>query len=166
MAENRPGQDHEVERPNEGFERQDVNAWALTKFAIALVLLCVGAMALLLGVFHYLITAEGPPPPRATEHAVSDAAKQPPAPQLDQTPILDLQRERAAEDRILNSYSWVDKQNGTVRIPIDKAIDLLAQKGLPARTQAAAVDTATVPMESGLGPVMQQVGGPLAGGAK
>jgi hypothetical protein len=165
MAENRPGHDEELDRPNEGFETQDVNAWALTKFAIALVLLCVGAMALLMGVFHYYITADRTVPPRVTEHVATDASKQPPAPQLEQTPILDLQRERAAEDRILSSYSWVDKQNGIVRIPIDKAIDLLVQKGLPVRTQAPAADTVTVPLESGLGPVMQQVGGPL-GSAK
>ncbi len=31
----------------------------------------------------------------------------------------------------LNTYAWVDKDAGVVRIPVDRAIDLLAQKGLP-----------------------------------
>jgi hypothetical protein len=31
----------------------------------------------------------------------------------------------------LNSYAWVGQQGGAVRVPIDKAIDLLAAKGLP-----------------------------------
>jgi hypothetical protein len=35
------------------------------------------------------------------------------------------------DDHILNTYAWVDKQNGVVRVPIDRAIDLLAAKGLP-----------------------------------
>lgn len=166
MAENRHAHDEHLERPNVGHETSDVNAWAIGKFAMALILVCIASMGLLLGMFHYFITAEGPPPPRATEHAVTDASKKPPAPQLEETPILDLQRERAAEDRILNNYAWIDREKGIVRIPIDKAIDLLAAKGLPARTDNSSTDKATVPLESGLGPVMQQVGGPLAGGGK
>ena len=34
----------------------------------------------------------------------------------------------------LNSYGWVDREHGVVRIPIEQAIDLLATRGLPART--------------------------------
>lgn len=40
----------------------------------------------------------------------------------------------AAQNEQLNSYGWVDRSNGIVRIPIDRAMDLLAQRGLPART--------------------------------
>jgi hypothetical protein len=38
---------------------------------------------------------------------------------------------RVREDHVLNSYAWVDKQAGIVRVPIDRAIDMLAAKGLP-----------------------------------
>ena len=38
---------------------------------------------------------------------------------------------RAHEEHILHSYAWVDQKEGTVRIPIDRAIDILSQKGLP-----------------------------------
>jgi hypothetical protein len=40
----------------------------------------------------------------------------------------------AREDLLLNNYSWADGPQGSprrVRIPIDKAIELLAQRGLP-----------------------------------
>ena len=40
----------------------------------------------------------------------------------------------AAQNAKLNSYGWVDRSNGIVRIPIDRAMDLIAQRGLPART--------------------------------
>jgi hypothetical protein len=43
------------------------------------------------------------------------------------------------EDLLLDNYSWVDQSQGKVRIPIDRAIELLAQRGLPV---AAAVDHA------------------------
>ena len=38
---------------------------------------------------------------------------------------------RATEDATLTSYGWIDRSKGVVGIPIDKAIDLLAQRGLP-----------------------------------
>jgi len=40
---------------------------------------------------------------------------------------------RAAQERELTTYGWVDKEKQTVRIPIDRAMELLAQRGLPAR---------------------------------
>jgi hypothetical protein len=41
------------------------------------------------------------------------------------TPVTDLEAMRAAEDRVLQYYGWVDKQHGVVHIPIDQAKDML-----------------------------------------
>lgn len=38
------------------------------------------------------------------------------------------------EDLLLDHYSWVDKSEGKVRIPIDRAMEILAQRGLPVET--------------------------------
>jgi hypothetical protein len=46
-------------------------------------------------------------------------------------PYQQLQQLRVQEDHILTTYAWVDKNGGTVRIPIDRAIDMLAAKGVP-----------------------------------
>jgi hypothetical protein len=35
------------------------------------------------------------------------------------------------EDLLLDYYSWIDRSKGTVRIPIDRAMELIAQRGLP-----------------------------------
>jgi hypothetical protein len=46
----------------------------------------------------------------------------------------------AKEDLLLNNYSWVDGPQGSprlVRIPIDRAIELLAQRGLPVAAATA-----------------------------
>lgn len=40
---------------------------------------------------------------------------------------------RASEDAKLNSHGWIDTERGIVRIPIERAMDLVAQRGLPAR---------------------------------
>lgn len=153
MAEN----EHDLEpRPVDhetpaGHETTDVDTWAVGKFAIALVLISVASMAILMGFFHFLITREGPMPPKAYSSLDKAEVRQPPAPQLETSPARQLADERAAEDRVLNSYGWVDKQHGVVRIPIDQAIDLLARQGLPSRAAAPVTDNVSVPTESGPG---------------
>jgi hypothetical protein len=37
----------------------------------------------------------------------------------------------AKEDLLLDNYSYVDQSKGTVRIPIDRAMELIAERGLP-----------------------------------
>ena len=57
----------------------------------------------------------------------------PPAPELEAEPGQSLQPYMAAEQRKLNTYRWVDRQAGIAAMPIDRAIDAVAQQGLPAR---------------------------------
>ena len=37
----------------------------------------------------------------------------------------------AREDLLLDNYTWIDRSKGTVRIPIERAMEIVAQKGLP-----------------------------------
>ena len=37
----------------------------------------------------------------------------------------------AREDLLLDNYTWIDQSKGTVRIPIERAMEIIAQKGLP-----------------------------------
>ena len=166
MAGNSHGE-HDVEvpdfnRPEVRHEESDVNAWDVARFALGLMGLMAVALLLLAGLFKYFQSRDAQTTAPAAGVAV-DARKLPPMPRLQDTPVLDLQSMRAAEDQILNSYGWVDPQKGVVRIPIDRAIDLLAQRGLPARAQAPPTTDVSVPTESSLGPKVQQPGGPLAG---
>jgi len=41
----------------------------------------------------------------------------------------------AREDLLLEHYSWIDRSKGTVRIPIERAMELIAQRGLPVEQQ-------------------------------
>ncbi len=54
-----------------------------------------------------------------------------PQPRLQSSPtidLLDLLREERAR---IASYGWVDQKAGIARIPVDRAMQILAQKGLP-----------------------------------
>jgi hypothetical protein len=172
MAENRHDEHAakdtplDLSRPELRHERTDADVWAVSKFAIALLLLCITSLALVFGLFRYFESKYGGVLPRATQSLGLDARKLPPAPQLEITEREDLEAQRAAERQILSSNGWVDREHGIVRIPIDRAIDLLAASHLPSRQTEQPVSAAadvSVPTESGLGPKMQPPDGPLAG---
>ncbi len=57
----------------------------------------------------------------------------PPEPRLEDVPGQNYQDLLSKQDAQLNSYGWIDQKTGVVHIPIDRAIDLLLQKGLPSR---------------------------------
>ena len=65
--------------------------------------------------------------------AAAQAQRLPPEPRLQTDPREDLRVLRESEDQVLRSYGWIDKSAGVVRIPIDKAMKLTLQRGLPAR---------------------------------
>ena len=120
-------------------EETDIDVWAVGKFAVALVLVAGVALFLLFGLFRYLLSREGGPPTGRSQVAASEPAKAFPQPQLQETELQDLKTMRAEEERVLHSYAWVDPEAHVVRIPIDRAIDLLAERGLPSRPQAGEV---------------------------
>lgn len=74
--------------------------------------------------------------------ATPTAPPPPPEPRLEEVPGAQLRALRAAEDSILGSTAWVDRSAGIARIPIDRAIDLLAGRQLPARPPNEAGPTA------------------------
>src|ERR1700691_2188855 len=154
-----------LSNPENRFEHGDVNFKALSKFATALVITTIFSAGLVLGIFQYLLHREGGVPASRVESPAQDARQLPPEPRLEETPATDLQEMRAAEDQVLHNYRWLDQANGIVRLPIDRAMDLIAQRGLPARKESGPQSAAagvTVPTASGLGPIMQPAGGPLA----
>ena len=63
------------------------------------------------------------------------AQEGPPEPRLEVVLDQVLQEVRADESAFLHSYGWVDRQAGVVRIPIDRALTLLLERGLPARIE-------------------------------
>lgn len=152
----------EIKRPDVGHERSDVNISALVQFGIGLAALAVLSFVLVWVVYHVMEKVHGGPVVRTGLGVTATAL--PPEPRLQHAPIADLKNMLDAEDKLLHTYGWVDQQHGVVRVPIDRAIDMLAQRGLPSRTTPGPVSAAagvTVPDESGLGRIMIQPGGPL-----
>ncbi len=53
-------------------------------------------------------------------------------PRLQSDPSADLSRFQAVQRQQLSGYAWVDRREGLVRIPIDRAMDLIAARGAKA----------------------------------
>ena len=61
----------------------------------------------------------------------------PPQPRLQPDPVGDLHKLRQQEDDILETYGWVDQGAGIGHVPIERAKELLLQRGLPSRANAS-----------------------------
>jgi hypothetical protein len=55
---------------------------------------------------------------------------------------LDLAQFRAREDEELTNYDWINRTAGIVRVPIERAMELVLQKGLPGGTNGAGISPA------------------------
>jgi len=53
-------------------------------------------------------------------------------PRLNPNQKTEMQQIRAAENKVLSTYGWLDKERGVARIPIERAMTLLVERGLPA----------------------------------
>jgi hypothetical protein len=118
-------------------ELSDVPVGIMAYVVVGLALLTLGGMGVswwyLRAVEKEEKAAERPLPPLA-----ATLPEAPPEPRLQITPAADLATVRVREDALLNSYGWVDAKSGLVRIPIDRAIEVLAERGLPTRPEASA----------------------------
>ncbi|MGH9501331.1 MAG: hypothetical protein ACRD20_00615 [Terriglobales bacterium] len=128
------------------FERQDLGAKPILIFLATLTVICLLLALVLKGMYSYLDarenrsqTVQNPLVPQtATDTRTvspADIAKFP-QPRLETNEPMEINDFRMQEEKTLHSYGWVDQQSGVVRIPIDRAMELVAQRGLPTRPQA------------------------------
>jgi hypothetical protein len=120
-----------------GHEERDVRLRPLAYTAALLTAIVIAvfvAMQVLLNVLAGVQSRRSAAPsPLAGAYGM----KEPPEPRLQTHPVADLQTLRARDADRLSGYGWVDRDARLVRIPIERAIDLVAERGLPARTAPA-----------------------------
>ena len=98
-----------------------------------LALVTLAAIAVMAVLFRVLLKEEVQKDPVPPPLAAAARAQKPPEPRLQVSPETDLASLRAGEQRILTSFAWVDRDSGRIRIPIERAMALLAAEGLPVR---------------------------------
>jgi hypothetical protein len=119
--------------PDVHHEHSDVNIRAILGFGAALAVVAAVVHLLIYVLFGYFDSRESVQERVTYPLAAGQGHREPPEPRLQTNPRQDLADLRAREDETLNSYGWVDRNAGVVRIPIDEAMKLTLQRGLPAR---------------------------------
>ena len=109
-----------------GYEKRDVDLRTVMIYAGALVGMILGV-----GVVSWIVwrSLSGPAEMSQAPQVPIPAS----VPRLEPHPEQDLADLRQKENGLLHQYAWVDRSQGIVRIPIDRAMELLLQRGLPTR---------------------------------
>ena len=156
--EGRGAFEHETHE-HETYEHQDLSAASILYFLLTLGIVTVLCMFALKGLYSFLDHRERSSQPSVnplvtnvpedTRHVRPGYPQTAfPSPRLEEDERGQLNGIRTAEDQVLYSYGWVDEKAGTVRIPIERAMDLLARRGLPVRLQSASSGGVTAKPET------------------
>ncbi len=152
-----------AESPTESFERQDLPPLGVFYFLSGLAIVGIAIYFILVGMYRYLDaydrTHQPPTNPMAVTTGVNpntmtqreiqqQVEKTFPKPVLEYSERTQFIQELENEDNTLESYGWVDQKAGVVRIPIEQAMDLVVQRGLPVIPESA---RANVKLPSGKG---------------
>lgn len=144
---------HENSAGNGRFERRDIGVAGVLYFLLGLAVAGLMVHFIVTGLYSYLDkrselqqTPVNPlvtNAPKDTRHILKDYPQGAfPNPRLEEDERGQLNGILLKEEETLNTYDWVDQKAGTVRIPIERAMDLIAQRGLPVRTETTSAATA------------------------
>ncbi len=110
-------------------EARDVSYGPVVAAGVVIVMLIVAAAMLVLPLMGALASREARRSEPVNPLAAAMGRALPPQPRLQTHPLDDMRVLREAEAAALGSYAWVDEEAGIMRIPIERAIALLAADG-------------------------------------
>jgi len=146
--------------PGSSYEHTDAHVRPMIQFAIWLVASAIIVHVGLAGMYWLLIRESSERVETARYPlAVNAPPRLPAAPRLQQFPRNELYDFRTKEEQQLHTYGWVDKNSGTVHIPIDDAMRLMLERGaLTTRPQDASQPARAdvFPSDSSSGRVMER----------
>ncbi|MGE4055077.1 MAG: hypothetical protein AB7F99_09780 [Vicinamibacterales bacterium] len=129
-----------AENPQVDHEESDINVSAILKFGAGMIVAGVIVQAVVWALLSFFDAQQQ----RPREFPIAEVeTRMPPSPRLQTVPREDLRQLRANGQETLASYGWVDRELGIVRIPIDVAMRLVLERGLPTRDAAQPAAEAT-----------------------
>ncbi len=114
-----------------GPEPRDADIGLVVKIGVGILIGLVACMGI--AVLHFQFEQSRIPKPEST--VFSQEGKLPPEPRLQVFPSRELQEFKAQQNTGVESYGWVDKEQGVAHVPIDTAIEMVLKNGLPARAE-------------------------------
>ena len=134
------------ENPEVVHEESDASFGRIAGYGLALAIIVAILSMIVWLLFDFFAARSARPTTAEYPLAAGQQHRLPPEPRLQVSPRTDLMHLRLDENGTLASYGWVDKNAGVVRIPIDDAVRITLEHGLPTRPGAgAAPDDAARP---------------------
>jgi len=122
-----------------GHETTDANAFKVAATTFSLVVLLVVVHYVCLWLFGYLHWQA-----RQFDRTQSPLAEAqaPPSPRLQKSPEKDYVAYRDREQQWLASYGWIDPKQGIVHLPVERAMQLVLERGVKPRGETEVRDDA------------------------
>jgi hypothetical protein len=122
-----------------GYETRDVHVGAILNFLVILTVIILATVLTCWGIFRYFAANQD----RSAANSPFEETRQlPKGPELQVNPREELLQYREKQQETLENYSWENRNAGIVRVPIERAMELLLQKGLPVQGASNATSAA------------------------
>ena len=129
----KPGPPASREALAAGHEISEVQSKPILAFLILLAVFSAFCFGIIVVYFKFLAADAAKHSPRPSPLITQGAARVPPEPRLQTNAWGDWDSYKADQDRQLGQYAWADKDSLTVRMPIERAMEIMLQRGLPHR---------------------------------
>jgi hypothetical protein len=127
----------QAEKAAIGHETSDANVRGVLGFAAGLVVFVVASLIVVAWLFHYFAAREERMKRPLSALAASERGRLPPEPRLEGLEhARQLEQPQGPSTGTPQGYGWVDREAGIVRIPIENAMNIIAEK-LPSRPPEA-----------------------------
>lgn len=151
---------HDEHNQGTGFEREDLGGGPIFGFIISVVVLGVLIYYVIWGMFHFLdaydrqhqqnlspmVEVEKDTREPSYAGTADKITREFPQPRLEENERTELNDFRYEEEQQLNSSGWIDQSAGVAHIPITRAMQLIAERGLPTVPKTGTVPTSPVNM--------------------
>jgi hypothetical protein len=117
--------------PGTGHETSDVSIRGIVRFGIGLGIATAVISLAMWGLFRFFAARQDRREELVSPMVAANLRRTPSGPRLEPNPLAPRRAAQARENAVLESYGWVDPNTGIARIPIDRAMELLVQRGLP-----------------------------------
>ena len=137
--------------PGAKYEHTDIDVSVGYKFGLWLTISMLISIGIVTGAFYFFEGQSKAANIAAQKYPLAVGQhKEPPTPNLQNQPFKDIYMLRQGEAEKLGSYGWIDKDGGIARLPIDRAMDVMLEKGFPARADGGnALNVVTQDSSSG-----------------
>mgnify|MGYP000651631231 FL=1 len=110
------------------YEARDLSVRAMVQFLALIFFTIIGSLIISYFVYQWILPKEEPNLPSVRQEALE--RQLPPEPRVQGFPMQDWEKFYAQELEKTTTYS-VDPKTGTARIPVERAKELILQRGLP-----------------------------------